>query len=104
MHKEGEYDIDISHLSKIEGHVDLEVKIKDGKVEFAYLKISESKRFFTQGARGKHCLSVARLFSRICGTCSIVHLLCYIEAVENALQVSVSQQTKVLKTLNTGSL
>ncbi|MCX8175133.1 MAG: nickel-dependent hydrogenase large subunit [Candidatus Micrarchaeota archaeon] len=104
MHREGEFDIDIKHLSKIEGHTDLEVRVRNGKVVSAHMKISESKRFFTQGVRGKPALAVAQLVSRICGTCSIAHLACCIEAVENALGVVPSEQTTVLKNLTMDGL
>ncbi|MCX8195192.1 MAG: nickel-dependent hydrogenase large subunit [Candidatus Micrarchaeota archaeon] len=104
MHKEGDFDIDIKHLSKIEGHTDLEVRVKDGKVQYAHLKISESKRFFTQGVRGKPALSVAQLVSRICGTCSIAHLQCCIEAVEDAIGVQPSEQTILLRHLTNDGL
>src|SRR3989338_3075562 len=104
MHKEGEFDIDIRHLSKIEGHTDLEVRVKEGKVQYAHLKISESKRFFTQGVRGKPALNVAQLVSRICGTCSIAHLQSCIEAVENAMGVVPSEQTMALRHLTNDGL
>jgi len=104
MHKEGEFDIDIEHLSKIEGHADLEVSVKDNKVQHAHLKISESKRFFTQGVRGKSALSVAQLVSRICGTCSIAHLTCCIKAVENAIGTTPSDQTQILRNLTMDGL
>lgn len=104
MHKEGEFDIDIKHLSKIEGHTDLEVKVKDGKVQYARLKISESKRFFTQGVRGKPALNVAQLVSRICGTCSIAHLQSCILAVESAIGVVPSEQTVLLRHLTNDGL
>ena len=35
-------------MSKVEGHGKLDIKIKNGKVEYAKLKITESKRFYTQ--------------------------------------------------------
>ncbi|MFA6489167.1 MAG: nickel-dependent hydrogenase large subunit [Candidatus Micrarchaeia archaeon] len=104
MHKQGEFDIDIDHLSKIEGHADLDVKVKDGVVQHAHLKISESKRFFTQGVRGKSCLNVGQLVSRICGTCSVAHLTCCIEAVENTLGITPSEQTKLLRNLTMDAL
>jgi len=104
MHKEGEFDIDIEHLSKIEGHTDLEIKVKGGHVEYAHLKIGEAKRFFTQGVRGKSCLNVAQLVSRICGTCSIAHLTCCIEAVESAMKITPSDQTRVLRNLTVDGL
>lgn len=104
MHQQGEFDIDINHLSKIEGHTDLEVRVRGGKVESAHMKISESKRFFTQGVRGKPALAVAQLVSRICGTCSIAHLTCCIQAVENAMGVTPSEQTMVLRHLTADGL
>jgi coenzyme F420-reducing hydrogenase alpha subunit len=104
MHKGGDFDIDIRHLSKIEGHTDLEVRMKDGKVQHAHLKISEAKRFFTQGVRGKSCLNVAQLVSRICGTCSIAHLQACIEAVEHALSIQPSEQTIMLRHLTNDAL
>ncbi|MCX6772149.1 MAG: nickel-dependent hydrogenase large subunit [Candidatus Micrarchaeota archaeon] len=104
MHKEGEFDIDIEHLSKIEGHTDLEVRVKGGKVEYAHLKIGESKRFFTQGVRGKPALNVAQLVSRICGTCSIAHLTTCIEAVEHAMGVVPTEQTMLLRHLTEDGL
>ncbi len=99
MHKPGEYNIDIEHLSKIEGHANLEVRVKDGVVQHAHLKISEAKRFFTQGVRGKPALNAAQLVSRICGTCSIAHLTCCIEAAENAMGIKPSEQTIALRNL-----
>ncbi len=104
MHKQGQYDISIEHLAKIEGHTDLEVGVKDGTVQYAHLKISEAKRFFTQGVRGKSCLNVAQLVSRICGTCSLAHLTCCIEAVENAIGVQPSEQTMLLRSLTMDGL
>ncbi|MEM3060584.1 MAG: nickel-dependent hydrogenase large subunit [Candidatus Anstonellales archaeon] len=104
MHKEGDFEIKVDSLSKIEGHADLEVKVKNRKVEYAHLKISESKRFFTQAVRGKSALNVAQVVSRICGTCSIAHLLCCIEAVENASGIIPSDQTMVLRNLTMDGL
>ncbi len=104
MHGPGEFDINIKHLSKIEGHTDLEIKVKDNQVQYAKLKISESKRFFTQGVRGKFCMNVPQLVSRICGTCSIAHLTCCIEAVEDALGIHPSDQAMMLRHLSMDGL
>jgi len=98
MHSQS-FDITIKNLSKIEGHTDLDVAVKDGKVIDAKLKISENKRFFTQAAVGKPALGVHQLVSRICGTCSVAHLMCCINCVENALEVKPSEQTLKLRDL-----
>jgi len=97
MHKG---DITLDSLSKIEGHADLVIKIKDKKVEDINFSITEHKRFFTQAMHGKHIEVLPQHLSRICGTCSIAHLLCSIESIEKALEVKVSEQTKLLRKLS----
>ena len=99
MHED--FDISIEGLSKIEGHATLDVKVRSNKVEDVKLKISESKRFFTQAIRGKQFQTVPQLVSRICGTCSIAHLTCCTEAVEKALEIEPSEQTIMLRKLMT---
>ncbi len=93
------FDINIKNISKIEGNAGLELGVRDGKVEHVKLKINENKRFFTDAAVGKHCSNIHQIVSRICGTCSIAHLTCCIEAVENALEVKPSEQTLALRHL-----
>ena len=61
-------DINIEQLSKTEGHADLQVKVRNGKVEDVKLKISENKRFYTQAVRKRHYSSIPQFVSRICGT------------------------------------
>ncbi|MEM3606998.1 MAG: nickel-dependent hydrogenase large subunit [Candidatus Aenigmatarchaeota archaeon] len=97
MHED--FEIKIENLSKIEGHANLDIKVRKGKVEYVKLKISENKRFYTQAIRGKKFESVPHLVSRICGTCSIAHLTCCTEAVEKALEINPSEQTLLLRKL-----
>lgn len=98
MHKES-FDLTIKSLSKIEGHTDLDVTVRNGRVVGSKLRISENKRFFTSAAIGKPALGVHQVVSRICGTCSIAHLMCCINCVENALEVQPSAQTVDLRDL-----
>ena len=104
MHDVPDIDINIENLSKIEGHANLEVNVREGKVKDVKLKISETKRFFTQGVRGKPALNVPQLVSRICGTCSIAHLTCCNFAVENAMGIKPSEQTTMLRHLTMDAL
>lgn len=92
-------DINLDEISKIEGSAGLDVHIEDGKVQKVNFKITEYKRFYTQAIRGKPVLAVPQLVARICGTCSNAHLLCSIKAIERALGLEVSPQTKILRTL-----
>lgn len=101
MHK---IDINIEGLSKIEGHLDMDVIIEDGKITDVKFMIMENKRFFEKAIIGKPFLQIPQLLSRICGTCSVAHLLAAIEAVEHALGYKPSEQTVLLRKLLTYGL
>ncbi len=102
MHKTA--DIRIEGLSKIEGHADLEIKVRKGEVESAKLKVTENKRFYTQAIRGKASSGIFQVVSRICGTCSTAHATCCIEALENAFGVRPSTQALLLRNLHMNGL
>ncbi len=97
-------DISINKLSKIEGHADLDIKVRNGKVKEVNLRVMENKRFFTEAVKGKNYNSVPQMVSRICGTCSIAHLTACIEAVEKTLKVFISPQTLLMRKLTMYSL
>lgn len=96
--------ISINKLSKIEGHADLDIVIRDREVRDVHLRVEENKRFYTKAILGKPAVSIPQLVSRICGTCSIAHLTCSIEAVEKALGIIPSEQTILLRKLMMYSL
>jgi coenzyme F420-reducing hydrogenase alpha subunit len=91
--------ISIKGLSKIEGHLDMDVYIKNNKITGVEFKIMENKRFFEKAIIGKPFMQIPQMLSRICGTCSIAHLLAAIEAVEHALEYKPSKQTITLRKL-----
>ena len=97
-------DVEISKLSKIEGHADLDIKIRNGKLEEVNLKVMENLRFFNQAVKGMAYNAVSQLVSRICGTCSIAHLTGCIEAVEKTLGIVPSEQTMILRKLTVYSM
>lgn len=92
-------DISIQNICKIEGHADLNVKVREGKVQEVKLAFTDNKRFFTQAIRGQSVETLPQSVARICGTCSIAHTMCCIEAIEKALNVPVSEQARLLKLL-----
>ncbi|MBN1494814.1 Ni/Fe hydrogenase subunit alpha [Candidatus Peregrinibacteria bacterium] len=91
--------LSIKNLSKIEGHLDMDVIIEDNKVKDVQFKIMENKRFFEKAILGKPFAVVPQLLSRICGTCSVAHEMAAIEAVEDALGYKPSDQTITLRKL-----
>ena len=93
------FDLTLDQITKIEGAAGLDVSVRGGKVVDLRLKLSEYKRFYTQGVRGKSVPAVPQLLARICGTCSNAHILCSIEACEKALGIVPSAQTMIMRRL-----
>ena len=97
-------DVSINKLSKIEGHADLDIKIRNGEVYDVNLRVAENRRFYTKAVEGKPAIAVPQLVSRICGTCSVAHLTASIEAVEKAMEIKPSKQTMIMRKLMMHSL
>ncbi len=93
------FDLSMEHITKIEGDASLKVVVKDGKVTNVDFKITEYKRFFTTALQGKPIVAAPQHLSRICGTCSNAHIMCSIEACENALDIEPTKNTKLLRKL-----
>lgn len=92
-------DITIENITKIEGTAGLKVKIVDDKVTDLEFIIKDYRRFYAKAVEGKPFVAVPSFISRICGTCSIAHLLCSIEAIEKSQGITASLQTKLLRRL-----
>ena len=91
--------IKLDHITKIEGHAKLNIKIDKGKIKKASLEIVEGARFFEAIIQGRHWNEMSPLTSRICGICSSIHAVTSLKAVENAFGVRVSRQTDMLREL-----
>ncbi|MRS12355.1 MAG: Ni/Fe hydrogenase subunit alpha [Actinobacteria bacterium] len=91
--------IDVHHLTRVEGHGNIVVNVTDGVIEKCEWQVPEAPRFFEAMVRGRHYTEVARITSRICGICSVGHTLASVKATEAALGIEVTPQTKKLRTL-----
>lgn len=91
--------IDVHHLTRVEGHGNIVVDVKNGVVEKCEWQVPEAPRFFEAMVRGRHFSEVARITSRICGICSIGHTLASVKATEAALGIEITPQTRKLRTL-----
>jgi len=89
----------MEHITKVEGNASLKLQVKDGKVAEAHFAIEEYKRFFTEAMQGKSIAALPPHLARICGTCSNAHIMCSIEACENALGITPTPQTRLLRAL-----
>ena len=92
-------DINVHHVTRIEGHGNIRVRASDGKIERVEWQVPEAPRFFEAMVRGRSWQDIQTIVSRICGICSVTHSFAAIKAVEDALGVQVSQQTDRLRLL-----
>ncbi len=91
--------IDLEHITKIEGDASIRITIEDGKATKVNFSTEEYKRFFTEAMKGKNIMAIPPHLSRICGTCSNAHIMAAIEACEMALDIQPTQQTERLRAL-----
>jgi coenzyme F420-reducing hydrogenase alpha subunit len=92
-------DVDVHHLSRIEGHGNIMVRVRNGKLEEARWDIVETPRFFEVMLKGKHYTSAGILAARICGICSIAHCLVGVRATERAFGIEVTPTAAALREL-----
>ena len=92
-------DINVKHLTRVEGHGNIVVNMKEGVLEKAQLEIVEAPRYFEAMLKGRSFHEAAIITSRICGICSLGHQITSLKATEQALGLEVSEQTVLLRKL-----
>jgi coenzyme F420-reducing hydrogenase alpha subunit len=97
------FTIDIHHVTRVEGHGNIKVSTKEGKVQEVKLVITEANRFFERFVKGMLPHEVPWVVSRICGICCVGHQLTATKAVEDALALRPTGQTILLRKLLTES-
>lgn len=83
--------VDVHHLSRIEGHGNIKIKVHNGKIIEARWDVVETPRFFEIMLKDKHYTSAGILAARICGICSISHCLSSVLATERAFNLVVPE-------------
>ncbi|MDD4308477.1 MAG: nickel-dependent hydrogenase large subunit [Thermoplasmata archaeon] len=91
--------IHVEHLTRVEGHGNIILNAKDGKVEKVMWEVSEAPRLFEAFVRDKPYNQLAQITSRICGICSIGHTLASLKATEAAMDIEISEQSQKLRRL-----
>jgi coenzyme F420-reducing hydrogenase alpha subunit len=91
--------IKLDHITKIEGHANLNLSIEGNQIKKCELGSVEGSRYFEGMLKGRKCYEAPEITSRICGICSCAHTICSIQAVEEALGIKPTQQTMLLREL-----
>lgn len=89
--------IKINHVAKMEGHAGFMASVIQGDVKTAKLEVQEGIRLIEGVLIGRHFKDMPIVAQRICGICPVVHNLTAVKAVENAMQVEVSEETEKLR-------
>lgn len=91
--------IEIGYVARVEGEAGLKIKVSVGQVKELVLDVWEPPRFFEGFLVGRKYYEVPDLVARICGICPVSHMLTALKALEKALGMNPSQQTKTLRRL-----
>jgi sulfhydrogenase subunit alpha len=89
--------INVHHVTRVEGHGNIVVDMKKGQLLKARLEIVEAPRYFEAMLKGRNFHEVAITTSRICGICSLGHQMTSLKATEAALGLEISEQTELLR-------
>jgi sulfhydrogenase subunit alpha len=100
MAKKKNIKVDVHHLTRVEGHGNIVVDVKNGELKQCELQIVETPRFFEAMLRGRPYTESSHITSRICGICAVGHATASLRATEKALGVTPSEQTVLLRKLN----
>ena len=92
-------DINVHHVTRVEGHGNLRIKAKDGTVELAQWQVPEAPRFFEAMVRGRSYEDIQTIVARICGICSVTHSFASVKATEAAFGITLSEQVEKLRVL-----
>ncbi|MBN1898700.1 MAG: Ni/Fe hydrogenase subunit alpha [Spirochaetes bacterium] len=95
--KKIDLNIAVKYLTRVEGHGNIKIDVKSGQLKECNLEIVEAPRFFESFLRGRHYTEAPFITSRICGICGIGHTLASIRAVEDALNIKITEQTRILR-------
>jgi sulfhydrogenase subunit alpha len=92
--------IEVNYIARVEGRGALNINIsKEGKIQDLRFRIHEPPRFFEAFLIGRRYTEMMELTSRLCGICPVAHQITALRAVENAIGLEPSEQTKDLRKL-----
>jgi len=92
--------IAVHHVTRVEGHGNIVLELRDGRVTRCDLEIVEAPRFFECLLKDRPYEEAPRITCRICGICSVGHATASVQAIESALGVTPGPKTRTLRRLN----
>ena len=91
--------IKVDNLARVEGEGALTLRIKEGVIEEAQLRIFEPPRFFEAFLAGRRYSEAPDITARICGICPVAYQMSSVYAMEDALDVQIDPAIRELRRL-----
>ena len=88
----------VDPVTRIEGHLRIEVEVKNGKVVDAYSS-GTMVRGFEKILKGRDPRDAWAFTERACGVCTTVHALASVRTVEDALKIKVPPNAELIRNL-----
>lgn len=92
----------IDPITRIEGHLRIEVEVEGGKVKNAWSS-GQMFRGLEIILQGRDPRQAPLITQRACGVCTMVHYLTSVRAVENAVGVKIPDNARIIRNLMHGS-
>ena len=93
----------IDPITRIEGHLRVEIEVKDGKISDAY-SAGTMVRGIETILKGRDPRDAWAFVGRVCGVCTSTHSLTSVRTVENALGISVPPNAELIRNLMANAL
>jgi coenzyme F420-reducing hydrogenase alpha subunit len=92
-------EVDVAGLTRVEGEGSLRLRVRDGAVETAQLRIFEAPRYFERLVVGRTPDEVIDIVARICGICPVAYQMTVVHAVEAAFGIEIEPSVRALRRL-----
>ncbi|HEU5205579.1 MAG TPA: Ni/Fe hydrogenase subunit alpha [Candidatus Limnocylindrales bacterium] len=89
----------VAELTRVEGEGSLHLRVRDGQVVEARLRIFEAPRYFERLVVGRTPDEVLDIVARICGICPIAYQLTAVHAFESLFGVQIDPSIRALRRL-----
>jgi len=89
--------IQVPVLARVEGEGALDLRLADGEVAEARLRIFEPPRFFEKLLEGRDYPEVPDIVARICGICPVAYQMSAVQAIERAFGVDPGEWVRAMR-------
>ncbi|MBF0388522.1 MAG: nickel-dependent hydrogenase large subunit [Desulfamplus sp.] len=94
--------ITIDPITRIEGHLKIEVEVENGKVKDAWCS-GQMFRGIEMMLKGRDPRDAHHFVQRSCGVCTYVHALSSVKAVEDACKITIPDNARLVRNLIHGA-